>query len=69
MRGYRAEQQLSQEELAHRAGLHRTFLSSVESGKRNLSYTNVVKIADGLGVPTSELIARAEQLQRTAARR
>jgi transcriptional regulator with XRE-family HTH domain len=64
IRGYRAEQDISQEELGYRAGLHRTYLSCVERGERSLSYINVVKIANGLGIAPSELITRAEQLQR-----
>jgi len=62
MRGYRAELAISQEELASRSGLHRTYISGVERAERNLSFVNVVKIAAGLGIPASQLIARAEAL-------
>lgn len=47
---------LSQEELAARAGLHRTYVSSVERGERNLSLANIHRLADALGVPPSSLL-------------
>lgn len=39
---------ISQEELAYRADLHRTYISSVEMGKRNISLINIQKIAKAL---------------------
>lgn len=47
---------LSQEELASRAGLHRTYVSSVERGLRNVTIDNVFALADALGVSPAELI-------------
>ena len=46
----RQEQALSQEELADRAGLHRTYVSGVERGVRNPTLTVLEKLALGLGV-------------------
>lgn len=46
---------LSQEKFALSIGMDRTYYSSVESGKRNVSLCNIKKIADGLGVSVSEL--------------
>ena len=46
---------MSQEKFALHIGMDRTYYSSVESGKRNVSLCNIKKIADGLGVPISEL--------------
>lgn len=46
----------SQEELAERAGLHRTYIGSVERGERNLSLDNIVAIARALGVAVAELM-------------
>lgn len=46
---------LSQEKFALSIGMDRTYYSSVEAGKRNVSLCNIKKIADGLGVPMSEL--------------
>jgi transcriptional regulator with XRE-family HTH domain len=51
----------SQEELAHRAGIHRTYVGGIERGERNVSLTNLVRIARTLGCRLSELIAEAER--------
>lgn len=47
---------LSQEELADRAGVHRTYVSSVERGERNVSLENIFHLAEGLGVDVRELL-------------
>lgn len=46
---------MSQEKFALYIGMDRTYYSSVEAGKRNISLCNIKKIADGLGVSMSEL--------------
>jgi len=46
---------ISQEELADRAGLHRTYLGGVERGERNLGLLNVLRIARALGVSPAAL--------------
>lgn len=51
----RKERGLSQEELAHRAGIDRTFVSGCERLVRNPTLTTVEKIAAGLEVDPSEL--------------
>lgn len=48
---------VSQESLADRAGLHRTYLGAVERGERNVSLLNMVKIARALDVPVCELVS------------
>ena len=52
---------LTQEELAHQAGIHRTYLSDVERGSRNLSLVNIERLAEALGLPISELFRLVEQ--------
>jgi CheY-like chemotaxis protein len=57
----RAELHISQEELADRAGLHRTYISDVERGARNVSLESIEKLAAALELPVSGLFARAGQ--------
>lgn len=52
---------LSQEELAEQAGLHRTYISLVERGRRNITVDALSQIAEALGVYPSRLIADAEK--------
>jgi transcriptional regulator with XRE-family HTH domain len=52
---------LTQEELADRAGIHRTYLSDVERGTRNVSLVNVERISDALDVELSELFRAVER--------
>jgi len=51
----RIEAGISQEELAARSGLHRTYVSSVERGQRNISLTSIHSLADALGVDVRAL--------------
>jgi transcriptional regulator with XRE-family HTH domain len=46
----RANASITQEELAFRAELDRTYINSIENGRRNLSIVNIGKIADALGL-------------------
>ena len=50
---------ISQEELAERAGLHRTYVSDVERGARNPSIASIEKLARALKVSLSALFGRA----------
>jgi len=47
---------ISQEKLAEYANLHRTYVSSVERGKRNISLVNIERLAAALGVSMGELM-------------
>ena len=60
IRQVREDRNLSQERLAELAGLHRTYVSSVEQGRRNLSIENIYKVANALGVSMTELIQLCE---------
>jgi transcriptional regulator with XRE-family HTH domain len=51
---------LTQEQLAELAGLHRTYVGSVERGERNVSLQNIERLASALGVEATELL-RADQ--------
>lgn len=55
VRELRLEREMSQEQLAFAAGLDRTYIVSVEGGRRNVSLVNIVRIAKALDVPTKEL--------------
>ena len=57
LRKLREAQGWSQEELADRAGLHRTYISSVERAVRNPTITVLAKIAAALGVSLGELLS------------
>lgn len=56
VRERRHELALSQEDLAERADLHRTYVSQVERGERNLSLINVLRLADALEVDPAGLV-------------
>jgi transcriptional regulator with XRE-family HTH domain len=47
---------ISQEELASRADLHRTYVGGVERGERNISLLNLLRIARALGVSPADLL-------------
>jgi transcriptional regulator with XRE-family HTH domain len=59
VRSRRKDLELSQEELADRAQVHRTFIGQVERSETNVSIDNIERISEALGVPPSELL-RAE---------
>ncbi len=54
---------LSQEALGHRADIHPTWISHIESGRVNPTWGNVRRIAKGLEVPLPLLAAVAEDLE------
>jgi transcriptional regulator with XRE-family HTH domain len=54
---------LTQEQMANDSGLHQRWLSNVETGKRNPSYGSLRRLAEGLDLSASELLARAEQVE------
>lgn len=56
LREVREEAGISQERLAELAGLHRTYVSSVERGKNNISLVNIEKLALALAVSMRDLM-------------
>lgn len=58
LRRLRVERELSQEELAARAGLDRTYVSSVERGRRNISVDNIHHLAEALDTTPAELLGQ-----------
>src|SRR6185437_3378364 len=66
----RIELGMSQEELARKAGVHRTYISDVERGVRNVSILTLERIANAMEVPLGVLfIFGAPQVAPTAALR
>lgn len=57
LRRLRGERGLSQEALADLAGLHRTYVGSIERSERNVSLDNIDRLAASLGVTAPELLA------------
>ena len=56
----REELQLTQEDLAEKAGIHRTYLSDIERGSRNLSLINIERLAASLSISLAELFQSVE---------
>ncbi|RGD74479.1 helix-turn-helix domain-containing protein [Anaerofustis stercorihominis] len=52
---YRIESGMSQEKLAEKSGLHRTYISAIECFKRSISLENIQRIANALNVKTYKL--------------
>lgn len=58
---FREQTGLSQEKFALKIGMDRTYYSSVEAGKRNISLVNIKKIADGLEISLGELFKATDE--------
>ncbi len=56
----RTELGMSQEVLAEEAGLHRTYIGSVERGERNVSIDNMERLAKALGADIVDLLPRPQ---------
>lgn len=54
VREERYRQGLSQEELASRAGVHRTYIGMLERAEKNITLENIEKVAKALGLKISE---------------
>lgn len=64
IKALRAEAGLTQEELATRAGTDGSYISRIEGGGANLTWTALGMICQGLGVPRSVLVNRVEDVER-----
>ena len=60
LRAAREAQHLSQEALAERSNLHRTYVGSVARGERNVSLSTLETIAFALGVEPSDLLRKGD---------
>jgi transcriptional regulator with XRE-family HTH domain len=60
VRTLRSARGLSQEKLAERAGIHRTYVGDVERGERNVSLINIDRLATALSISMSAIMAAAE---------
>ena len=56
VRSERIKRHLSQEELASRAGVHRTYIGMVERAEKNITLGNIEKIANALGLDITDLL-------------
>ena len=66
IRELRTGEGLSQEALAERAGLHRTYIGGIERGERNVSLVNIDLLANALGVDLPTLMAAVERERRSS---
>jgi len=61
IRAIRLNKGFSQEKLAERSGLHRTYVGGVERGERNISFVNLVRLAKALDIPVETLVKDIEE--------
>jgi transcriptional regulator with XRE-family HTH domain len=57
----RSEKGLSQEELADRAGMHRTYIGMIERAEKNITIENICKLSKALDVPLSSIFLEIEK--------
>ena len=56
IRELRDHQAITQDELAHRAGMDRSYVGQIERGEKNITIRNIYKLAEALGIRASELL-------------
>jgi transcriptional regulator with XRE-family HTH domain len=61
VRTLRLSKKYSQEEFAERSGLHRTYISDIERGVRNIAFSNIVRISEALDMSLSKLMQLVER--------
>lgn len=62
LRDLRHQLSVTQEGLALRCGLDRSYVGQVERGERNISLENIYRLAEGLGIPPGELLVELDDL-------
>lgn len=60
VKGWRTRLKIPQDELARRAGFHRSYISDIERGSRNVSIKSIEKLADALGISVLTLFTDME---------
>ena len=68
VKNWRTRLKIPQDDLARRAGFHRSYISDIERGSRNISLKSIEKLADALGIsvpPTAEIIRKANRESRS----
>ena len=61
VRRRRLDQSLSQEELADRCGLHRTYVGAIERGERNVTVNTLFRLAEALACDATDLLRLGEE--------
>ncbi|MFT3883345.1 MAG: helix-turn-helix transcriptional regulator [Gemmatales bacterium] len=61
IRTLRESRELTQEELADRSRIHRTYLSDIERGSRNVALINIERLAKSLSVSLAELFKQVDR--------
>ena len=54
----RKQANMSQEELAHKSGIDRSYISGIERGNRNVALLNILKLADALEIDVAVLFSK-----------
>ena len=62
VRRRREELGMTQEDLAEKAGIHRTYVSDIERGSRNVSLINIDRLAAALGLKLAGLFERVQEV-------
>ena len=63
VRQYRQNQEMSQGALGERATMQRTYIADIERGVRNVSLTNVARLAEALGVSLSAFFGKMDRVK------
>ena len=65
IRNYRLQQNMSQDDLAEKCGMHPTYIGQIERGEKNATIESISKIASGLNVSLSTLFEHLEEYTET----